>query len=79
MIVDGVWSLVGSTNFDDRSLDINDEASVGLIDRQVAAELEAAFARDLKDCKQLDAATWNDRPLWHRAVDRMSYMLNEQL
>jgi cardiolipin synthase len=45
MIVDGVWSLVGSTNFDDRSLDINDEASVGLIDRGVAAELEAAFTR----------------------------------
>ena len=32
MIVDEIWSHVGSTNFDDRSLDINDEASVGLID-----------------------------------------------
>lgn len=79
MIVDGLWSLVGSTNFDDRSLDINDEASVGLIDPAVAADLEAAFARDLRDCKPLDAASWNDRPLWHKAVDRLSYMLNEQL
>lgn len=79
MIVDGVWSLVGSTNFDDRSLDINDEASVGLIDSSVAAQLEAAFARDLRDSRQIDAAGWNDRPLWHKAVDRLSYMLNEQL
>ena len=37
MIIDGIWSLVGSTNFDDRSLDINDEASVGLIDPGIAA------------------------------------------
>ncbi len=79
MIVDGVWSLVGSTNFDDRSLDINDEASVGLIDSSVAAQLEAAFARDLRDCKPIDAASWDHRPLWHKAVDRLSYMLNEQL
>jgi cardiolipin synthase A/B len=79
MIVDDVWSLVGSTNFDDRSLDINDEASVGLIDSSVAADLEAAFARDLRDCKQLDAASWDHRPLWHKTVDRLSYMLNEQL
>jgi cardiolipin synthase A/B len=79
MIVDDLWSLVGSTNFDDRSLDINDEASVGLIDPGVAADLEAAFARDLRDCKQLDVASWNDRPLWHKAVDRLSYMINEQL
>ena len=79
MIVDGLWVHVGSTNFDDRSLDINDEASVGLIDPAVAAEFEAAFARDLKDCKQLDAETWSRRPLWHKLVDRVSYMMNAQL
>ena len=79
MIVDGLWVHVGSTNFDDRSLDINDEASVGLIDAAVAAEFEAAFARDLKDCKQLDAESWSRRPLWHKLVDRVSYMMNAQL
>ena len=79
MIVDGLWVHVGSTNFDDRSLDINDEASVGLIDPAVAAEFEAAFARDLKDCKQLDAEAWSRRPLWHKLVDRVSYMMNAQL
>jgi len=79
MIVDGLWAHVGSTNFDDRSLDVNDEASVGLIDRQVAAQLEAAFAADLRDCKQLDLATWRRRSPWHRLADRLSYMVNEQL
>jgi cardiolipin synthase A/B len=79
MIVDGIWAHVGSTNFDDRSLDINDEASVGLIDPAIAAELEAAFANDLEKCKRLDPATWSRRPLWHKLIDRVSYMLNEQL
>ena len=79
MIVDGLWSLVGSTNFDDRSLNINEEASVGLVDRGVAAELEAAFARDLRDCRQLAAASWNHRSLWHKLEDRLSYLLNDQL
>jgi cardiolipin synthase len=79
MIVDGVWSHVGSTNFDDRSLDINDEASVGLIDPGVAAQLRAAFEEDLRACTPVDLASWRRRPLWHRFVDRASYLLNEQL
>jgi cardiolipin synthase len=79
MIVDGIWSHVGSTNFDDRSLDINDEASVGLIDESVASRLRAAFERDLRACTPLDLASWRERPLWHRFVDRASYLLNEQL
>lgn len=79
MIVDGLWAHVGSTNFDDRSLDINDEASVGLIDHQVAAQLKAAFEADLKNCKQLDLETWRRRSFWHQLEDRLSYMVNEQL
>ena len=79
MLIDGLWSLVGSTNFDDRSLDINDEASVGLIDPGVSAQLTAAFEGDLKRCKRLDARTWSRRPLWHKLQDQFSYLLNEQL
>ena len=79
MIVDGLWSHVGSTNRDDRSLDINDEASVGLIDPDVAARLENAFKADLRYSTRLDAATWEKRPLWHKTVDRLSYLVNEQL
>lgn len=79
MIVDGIWSHVGSTNLDDRSLDINDEASVGLIDSEVAARLESAFKADLRYSTRLDAASWEERPLWHKTVDRLSYLVNEQL
>ena len=52
MIIDGVWSHVGSTNLDDRSFDINEEAGVGIIDEGIAAELMAAFEDDLKACTE---------------------------
>jgi cardiolipin synthase len=79
MVVDGVWALVGSTNLDDRSLDINDEASVGLIDPGVAGELRAAFVLDARQCRRLTREAWGRRSAWHRLVDRVSYLLNEQL
>jgi cardiolipin synthase len=79
MVVDGLWSHVGSTNFDDRSLDINDEASVGLIDPATAGRLREAFARDLQKSLEVRLERWDGRPAWHKAVDRMSYLLNEQL
>lgn len=79
MIVDGIWAHVGSTNFDDRSLDINDEASVGLIDPEAAGQLQKAFARDAQDSTLLTLETWRQRSAWHRLVDRVSYTINEQL
>jgi cardiolipin synthase len=79
MVVDGLWSHVGSTNLDDRSLDINDEASVGLIDTGVAGELREAFERDLKVSGQVTLEQWRKRSAWHRFIDRGSYLINEQL
>ena len=79
MVVDGLWSFVGSTNFDDRSLDINDEASVGLIDTGVAGQLRAAFDQDLTDCPRITLEQWRKRSAWDRFVDRASYMINEQI
>lgn len=79
LIVDRLWSHVGSANFDDRSLDINDEASVGLIDPDVAEQLRAAFSDDLKKCTEVTLAEWQERSAWHRLIDRVSYLINEQL
>ncbi len=80
MIVDGIWSHVGSTNLDDRSFDINEEAGVGIIDEGIAAELKAAFEDDLKSSVELEAKSW-DRgyTLWHRMFDRACYLISGQL
>jgi cardiolipin synthase len=79
MIVDGLWSLVGSTNLDDRSIYINDEASAGVIDPAVAKELKRAFAHDLQDSIEVHYDAWRSRPLWHRLLDGVSYLANGEL
>ncbi|HEX9942724.1 MAG TPA: phospholipase D-like domain-containing protein [Thermoanaerobaculia bacterium] len=80
LVIDGMWSHVGSTNLDSRSFDINEEAGVGIIDEAIAAELKAAFEDDLEDCEEMKAESW-DRgyKLWHRAFDRACYLLAGQL
>lgn len=80
MIIDGLWSHVGSTNLDDRSFDINEEAGVGIIDESIAAQLKAAFEEDLKSCRELKAQSWDrEYHFWHRALDRACYLLSGQL
>jgi cardiolipin synthase len=79
MIVDGLWSHVGSTNLDNRSLESNDEVSLGIADRAIAAELREAFFADLRHCRQIELESWRRRSLWHRVQDWGSYRLNEFL
>lgn len=77
--VDGEWCAIGSSNFDDRSLEINDEITAGCWSRELAAQFEAVFARDLAHCAELKAGSWARRGLWHRWRDNASYLLKYQL
>ncbi|HEX6179088.1 MAG TPA: cardiolipin synthase [Thermoanaerobaculia bacterium] len=79
MVVDGVWSSVGSTNFDARSFEINDEVSVGVHDAAVAAQLRAAFFADMKLARERKLEEWKNRSLWHKLQDGLAYVAHEQL
>ena len=58
MIVDGIFSVIGSANFGNRSFELNDEVAIGVYDRELAAQLIKDFDADLQSSKRLDAATW---------------------
>ncbi|HVR98694.1 MAG TPA: phospholipase D-like domain-containing protein [Thermoanaerobaculia bacterium] len=79
MIIDGLWSHVGSTNLDDRSFDINEEAGVGIIDKGIAQKLKEAFLEDAKSCVEQKAEDWERRPALHKAFDVVCYLLSGQL
>ena len=79
MVVDGIWSCVGSTNFDDRSFQLNDEISMGVVDRTIASELRAAFATDLSKASPQTLDGWRHRGLWHRFVDQIAYLGSSEL
>jgi cardiolipin synthase len=79
IVIDGLWASVGSTNFDDRSFQLNDEINVGILDAQLAAQLRTAFAADLRHAKQRQFDEWQNRSLWHKAVDGVAYLGRSQL
>jgi len=59
--VDGVWSSIGSTNFDWRSFVHNYEISVVVIDEGFAHQMNEAFDTDLADSREITAAAWKKR------------------
>ncbi len=79
MIVDGVWSAVGSTNFDDRSFQLNDEVNIAILDPAIAAQLRGAFIQDLANAKERKFDEWQHRSLWHKLVDGVAYLGRSQL
>jgi cardiolipin synthase len=79
MTVDGVWSAVGSSNFDDRSFETNDEITLGIRDRATAEKLDAVFERYLPRCNEIQLEKWRRRGLRHKLKDNAYYMLNEVL
>ena len=69
MVVDGLLSIVGSANFDNRSLELNDELNVAVFDRALAARLLQDFDRDLTQSKKLDLESWRERSPFERGRD----------
>ena len=79
MTVDGVWCAIGSSNFDDRSFEINDEITLGFRDPATAKRLEEIFEKYAPRCKEIKLEQWRKRSLGHRLIDNMYYLLNEVL
>jgi cardiolipin synthase A/B len=79
VIVDSIWSHVGSTNFDSRSLALNEEVGVGVLDPDIAKQLKEAFAADLKRSVELRLERWRRRPLLARGYSWIAYQLHDQL
>lgn len=79
MSVDGVWCAIGSSNFDDRSFETNDEITLGIRDAALAKKFEEVFERDCKHCVELKLDKWQARGVWHRVKDNVLYSFNELL
>ena len=79
MTIDGVWSAIGSSNFDDRSFEINDEVTLGILDAGLAKQLDAVFERNVKRANEIDLERWTRRPLVHKLVDNAFYLIKGML
>jgi cardiolipin synthase len=61
LVVDGIFSIFGSANFDNRSLELNDELNVGVWSRRLAVRFTEDFEKDLRTSTRLDLAKWRNR------------------
>ena len=79
MVVDTVFASVGSTNFDERSFRLNDEANLNVFDAGFAREMIDVFERDLSCARAVTLQAWEARPLRQRLIDRAGSWMRPQI
>ena len=79
MIVDDVWVSVGSTNFDNRSFRLNDEANLNVLDPDFAAEQARTFEADKERSREITLAMWQARPWREKLKERLAGLVRSQL
>jgi len=79
MVVDDCWASVGSTNFDNRSFRLNDEANINVFDRTFAGEQIRIFADDRARSRRMTLEEWRRRPITQRLEELVGRMVRNQL
>ncbi|TDO03831.1 cardiolipin synthase [Sunxiuqinia elliptica] len=79
MVVDGIFSSVGTANMDFRSLETNFEVNAMVYDEEIAHELETHFYEDLESSEELVLREWKKRSKWRRAMESFARLLSPTL
>jgi len=75
-VIDGVWSTVGSTNFDYRSFLHDDEVNAVVVSRRLGEAMQDAYRADIATAQPVDLDTWRRRPLGDRLRERLIRLLH---
>lgn len=78
LLVDELWVVVGSSNFDNRSFGLNDELNLALPDRALAARLREDFERDAALSRSVDLLDWRRRPMSERVLALLGALVERQ-
>lgn len=79
IVVDGCWSTVGSMNFDNHSLALNDESNLVVVDSAFGATMDSVFLDDLRFAKEMTPSVLAARSVWQRALEAGAAMLSRIL
>jgi len=77
-VVDGAWSIVGSANLDERSMELNEENVLGIADRDFAQAIERGVTADLAQSREILLEEWRKRSILQRSMERLGKILIEQ-
>ncbi|HTV08248.1 MAG TPA: phospholipase D-like domain-containing protein [Candidatus Aquilonibacter sp.] len=78
LVVDELWTVVGSTNFDNRSFGLNDEVNLAVRDTALAQRMESDFAQDLAQSRRVTLDEWRHRPITERAPELLGWIFERQ-
>jgi cardiolipin synthase A/B len=78
VVADDNWTMVGSANMDERSMEINEENILGIASEELAREASAAIEEDFARSKEVKLEEWNRRPVWQRGLEALAKVLIEQ-
>jgi cardiolipin synthase A/B len=78
LVADELWSVLGTTNIDNRSFEHNDEVNVAMRDRALAERLLEDYARDIEGSREVTLERWRRRPLWEKLVGPFVWILERQ-
>jgi cardiolipin synthase len=78
VVIDGIWSIVGSANMDERSMEINEENVLGFADREFAQAIELGLEEDYRRSREILLEEWSKRSVFRRAFERFAKTLIEQ-
>jgi cardiolipin synthase len=79
LVIDGLWSSVGSANFDDRSFRLNDEANLNVFSEQLAQEQIRLIDEDIGHSRRMVLKKWRNRKFGRRVNERLALLLRSQL
>jgi cardiolipin synthase len=79
MVVDGIFSTIGSANFDERSFHLNEEINLFVYDARFAADMRARFEKDLEKCEPYTFAMWKERPFRKRFTEWLAGPFRSEL
>lgn len=79
LVIDGLWSSVGSSNFDDRSFRLNDEANLNVFSEALAREQIALIEADIGKSRRMALKKWRHRKFGRRINEQLALLLRSQL
>jgi cardiolipin synthase len=78
LIVDDIWTVLGTTNIDNRSFEHNDEVNLAMRDPALAARLLQDYERDVSACTEVTLERWQRRPMWEKIAGPFVWILERQ-
>ena len=79
LVVDGVWSAVGSMNFDNRSMALNDESTLMVLDPVIGQQMNGIFFDDLSHAKEITRQSFQQRSWFERLAERGARLITRLL